>query len=84
MAFVIRSVFGSRRQAQSVTRLTAAQAIVLDDHPDGNFLELWTIFTGRPLLRLRDLLNDADQARAFAETPRNLIIPLAGAANLGR
>ncbi|KAK3898021.1 hypothetical protein C8A05DRAFT_19317 [Staphylotrichum tortipilum] len=57
------------------------QVLLLDEHSEGNFLDLWTIFTGRPILRWKDLLADADAARAFAATPRNVIIPLAGAAN---
>lgn len=59
------------------TDLPNTQAIVLDDHPNGIFLELWTIFTSRPSLRLKDFLGNPEQAA----TPRNIIIPLAGAAN---
>jgi protein O-GlcNAc transferase len=59
------------------TDLPNTQAIVLDDHPDGKFLELWAIFTRRPPLRRKDFLNNPEQAA----TPRNIIIPLAGAAN---
>ncbi|KAK4116120.1 glycosyltransferase family 61 protein [Canariomyces notabilis] len=61
--------------------LPNAQALVLDDLPDGNLFDLWTIFTGRPPVRWKDLVGDAEQARAFVQVPRNIIIPLPGAAN---
>ncbi|KAK3291753.1 uncharacterized protein B0H64DRAFT_329608 [Chaetomium fimeti] len=64
-----------------VADLTNTQAIVLDDLSDGHLMDLWTIFTGRPPVRLADILDDPEQARAFAEVPRNVIVPLAGAAN---
>ncbi len=59
------------------------QVIVTDDHDDGIFFDLWSIFAGRPPLRWNNLVNgsDPEQARIFTETPHNLIIPLPGAAN---
>ncbi len=61
--------------------LPNTQLVILDEHDDGNFLDLWTIFTRKPLIRFKHLLSNPEHARAFAETPRNIIIPLAGAAN---
>jgi protein O-GlcNAc transferase len=63
--------------------LPNTQAIILDDLPEGNrdLMELWSIFTGRAPLHLKDLVADPEQARVFAETQRNIIVPLAGAAN---
>ena len=61
--------------------LANTQVIVMDDHPDGNFFKLWSIFGGGPPLRWKDILADTKQARPFAETPHNIIIPLPGAAN---
>ncbi|KAJ4287064.1 hypothetical protein N0V88_007833 [Collariella sp. IMI 366227] len=67
--------FGDRRD------FLDAQAVVLDDLDDGKFMDLWTMFTGRPVVRWKDLLRNPEQVRAFSETPRNVIIPLPGAGN---
>ncbi|KAK4033595.1 hypothetical protein C8A01DRAFT_49870 [Parachaetomium inaequale] len=60
---------------RNVHDLPNTQAIILDDLTEGNreLMELWSIFTGRAPLHLKDLVADPDQARAFAETPRNII-----------
>ena len=50
------------------------QAVILDDIADDLYMELWSLFARKPLVRLSDL---------GAETPslRNIIVPLAGGSN---
>ncbi|KAJ9206950.1 hypothetical protein DTO021D3_1686 [Paecilomyces variotii] len=52
---------------------TNTQVVILDDHEDGPYFDLWTIFAKRPILRLNDIPNGT--------TFENVIIPLAGASN---
>ena len=51
------------------------QIIVLDDHPDGPFLELWAMFSKRPIVRAKDIKQDGSLRLD------NVIIPLAGGSN---
>ncbi|KAE8381583.1 DUF563 domain-containing protein [Aspergillus bertholletiae] len=51
------------------------QVLVIDDHKDGPFFDLWSLFAKRPTLRLQDL--KPDSSIEF----QNLIIPLAGGSN---
>lgn len=50
------------------------QVVILDDIADDPYMELWSLFARKPLVRLSDL---------GAETPslRNIIVPLAGGSN---
>ena len=47
------------------------QVVILDNHPDGPYLDMWSLFTKKPILRFKDLKNT---------TFGNLIVPLASAA----
>ncbi|KAJ5383472.1 Glycosyltransferase AER61 uncharacterized [Penicillium concentricum] len=49
------------------------QLVLLDEHADGPFFDLWSIFTKRPIIRLKDLPPNA----SF----ENIILPLAGGSN---
>lgn len=51
------------------------QVIILDNHDDGPYFDLWQLVAKRPTLRLDDLLSDG------SSTIGNIIIPLAGASN---
>lgn len=51
------------------------QVLVLDEHEEGPYFDLWTLFAQRPVLRLSNL-TDSDQFGRF-----NAIIPLPGASN---
>ncbi|KAI1308325.1 hypothetical protein F5Y03DRAFT_350690 [Xylaria venustula] len=55
------------------------QVVILDDHPDGPFLDLWRLYAQRRPMRLAELL--ADQTTAEYLDSVNLIIPLAGSSN---
>ncbi|KAK4145086.1 DUF563 domain-containing protein [Dichotomopilus funicola] len=57
------------------------EVIVVDDLTDGLLLDLWALVTGRPPIRLKDILEDKEKAQTFAEVPRSIIVPIAGAAN---
>ena len=51
------------------------QVIILDDHPQGPYYELWSLFAEKPMLRWKD---------RHTNTPpslNNIIIPLPGASN---
>ena len=52
------------------------QVVVLDDHPDGPFLELWGIFSEKPIIRASDVLADGSQPLMD-----NVIVPLPGHSN---
>ncbi|KAJ5105307.1 hypothetical protein NUU61_002654 [Penicillium alfredii] len=49
------------------------QAILLDDHADGPYIDLWSIFGDKPTVRMHDLPPNT--------TFENIIVPLAGASN---
>ncbi|KAJ5757144.1 DUF563 domain-containing protein [Penicillium nucicola] len=49
------------------------QVFILDDHPDGPYFDMWSLFSNRPVLRIKDLPSDT--------TYENLILPLAGGGN---
>jgi protein O-GlcNAc transferase len=49
------------------------QVVILDDHPDGPYFDMWSLFTKKPVLRFNDLTGDT--------TFENLIVPLAGGGN---
>lgn len=49
------------------------QVVLLDDHADGPFFDLWSIFAKRPIRRLKDLPPNT----SF----ENIILPLAGGSN---
>ncbi|KOS40424.1 hypothetical protein ACN38_g8729 [Penicillium nordicum] len=49
------------------------QVVIVDDHPDGPYYDMWSLFTKRPVLRFKDLPKNT--------TFENLIVPLAGAGN---
>ncbi|TFL04625.1 hypothetical protein BDV98DRAFT_325347 [Pterulicium gracile] len=62
---------------------TNAQVVILDDHPDGPYLDLWTMMAVRPPVRLEQALKSR-KGTMLAASPgikHNVIIPLAGAAN---
>lgn len=50
------------------------QVVILDDIADDPYMELWSLFARKPLVRLSDL-------GAEAPSLRNLIVPLAGGSN---
>ncbi|KAK1574677.1 DUF563 domain-containing protein [Colletotrichum navitas] len=58
-----------------------AQVIFMDDHTEGPLYPLWQLFAGRKPVRFKEVLEDGNQSKAFAETPQNLILPLAGGSN---
>jgi protein O-GlcNAc transferase len=49
------------------------QVVIVDDHPDGPYIDMWSLFTAKPILRFNDLPENT--------TFENLIVPLAGAGN---
>lgn len=49
------------------------QVVLLDDAEDGPFFDLWSLFSRRPILRLKDLPPGTQL--------ENVIVPLAGASN---
>lgn len=69
------------------------QVVILDDGPDGTFFPLWNIISGRPPIRLRDLIDQHSSAMSSRSSatvdnesptpppPTNILLPLAGAAN---
>ncbi|KAJ0327731.1 hypothetical protein COL5a_005704 [Colletotrichum fioriniae] len=57
------------------------QVVFLDNQEEGPLYPLWGMFAGREPLRLSKVLEDPAQAQALAETPQNIIVPLAGGSN---
>lgn len=55
------------------------QIVVLDDHPDGPFWDLWRIWSGRLPKRLHELVEE--EGGWLSQSLGHLILPLAGAAN---
>ena len=59
------------------------QVVILDDHPDGPYFDLWKMFAQREPVRLKDLL----AVQQFcgrdleAEMAPDIIVPLAGGSN---
>jgi protein O-GlcNAc transferase len=49
------------------------QVVILDDHPDGPYFDMWSLFTKKQVLRIKDLTSST--------RVENIIVPLAGAAN---
>ncbi|OQE88319.1 hypothetical protein PENNAL_c0017G00871 [Penicillium nalgiovense] len=49
------------------------QVVIVDNHPDGPYFDMWSLFTKKPILRFDDLPENT--------TFENLIVPLAGAGN---
>ena len=63
-----------------------AQVVILDDHPDGPYFDLWTMLAGRPPVRLEQALKSGKfkQGTMLAASPgtkHNVVVPMAGAAN---
>ena len=56
------------------TDLQNLQIVITDDHPDGPFFDLWSMFSRKPILRASDLHRDDMQEQ-------NIILPLAGGSN---
>ncbi|KAK8127136.1 uncharacterized protein PG998_002895 [Apiospora kogelbergensis] len=55
------------------------QIVVLDDHPDGPYWDLWRIWSGRVPKRLHELVEE--DGGWLSRPLGHLILPLAGAAN---
>jgi protein O-GlcNAc transferase len=51
------------------------QVVILDDHPEGPYFDLWSLFAHRPILRLSEI------AANTTLDSENIIIPLPGGAN---
>lgn len=49
------------------------QVVLVDDHDDGPYFDLWTLFAKKPVLRLKDIPENASIG--------NVIVPLAGGSN---
>ncbi len=49
------------------------QILILDDHENGPYFDLWTLFAKRPVIRLNDISQDTHI--------ENIIVPLPGASN---
>ena len=49
------------------------QVVILDNHPDGPYFDMWSLIAKKPVLRLNDLPDNT--------TFENLIVPLAGGGN---
>lgn len=60
----------------SAADISSTQILLLDDHPDGPYFDLWKLFAPLPILRLKDI-----QATAKLVCLENVIIPLAGGSN---
>ncbi|KAH6645203.1 hypothetical protein BKA67DRAFT_542175 [Truncatella angustata] len=56
--------------------LQGTQIVVLDDHPEGPYWDLWQLFSSTPLIRFHDFV-EQNRGRPLG----NIIIPLAGASN---
>lgn len=55
---------------------------MLDDHPDGPYFDLWTLFAGRRPIRLREMIASEPSAdETLNGGGNNVIIPLAGGSN---
>lgn len=68
------------------TDVPNAQVVILDEHPDGPYFDLWTMLAGRPPVRLKEALKSGrfKQGTMLAASPgtkHKVIVPLAGAAN---
>lgn len=60
----------------SAADIPSTQIVILDDHPDGPYFDLWRLFAPLPIVRLKEL--------PFGSEPAcldNVIIPLAGGSN---
>lgn len=55
------------------------QVVILDEHVDGPYFDLWTLFAKRKPLRLKELAKDQDAIAAIQNA--NIIVPLAGGGN---
>ena len=51
------------------------QVITLDDHPDGPFYDLWSLFAKQPMMRM------SDRSDSIMPDLGNIIIPLPGGSN---
>ncbi|KAI0390054.1 hypothetical protein F5Y17DRAFT_86989 [Xylariaceae sp. FL0594] len=55
------------------------QVVIIDDHADGPYFDLWTLFARRKPVRLTELLSGESAARDLKSV--NLVIPITGSAN---
>jgi protein O-GlcNAc transferase len=56
--------------------ISSTQILLLDEHPDGPYFDLWKLFAPLPIVRLRELPSNFDSA-----CMKNVIIPLPGGSN---
>ncbi|KOS20344.1 EGF domain-specific O-linked N-acetylglucosamine transferase [Escovopsis weberi] len=57
----------------------STQIVLLDDHPDGPYLDLWRLFAKLPIRRLKDL--SSEPSSSSASTTTDIVIPFAGGSN---
>ncbi|TPX17991.1 uncharacterized protein E0L32_011938 [Thyridium curvatum] len=57
------------------------QIIVLDDHIRGSTFDLWHLFSSKPPLHLKEIVEDPVKAQEFSEKHLNIILPLPGGSN---
>ncbi|KAI1108387.1 hypothetical protein F5Y14DRAFT_91171 [Nemania sp. NC0429] len=55
------------------------QVVILDDRADGPYFDLWTLFSRKKPVRMKELVTD--RYTIHDPTPVNLIVPLAGSSN---
>ncbi|KAE8141235.1 hypothetical protein BDV38DRAFT_237599 [Aspergillus pseudotamarii] len=65
----------SERPLFTAADIDNTQVLIMDNHENGPFFDLWSLFAKRPALRLHDLNPN------LSIEPQNLIIPLAGGSN---
>lgn len=73
---ILRSTVDPSTQKPFVTdrALEDSRVVFLDDLADGPFYDLWTLFSGKPSVRLKDI-------SAHDVEPTTLLIPLPGSSN---
>ena len=59
----------------SIEDIENTQVVILDDHPEGPFYDLWSMLARRPIIRLNSLTTDRPQSS------EDVIVPLPGGSN---
>ncbi|KAK6079519.1 DUF563 domain-containing protein [Seiridium cupressi] len=57
----------------------STQVVILDDHPEGPYYDLWQLFSNQKPIRIQELIDQNPEQPL--ESLGNVIVPLAGAAN---
>ncbi|MCJ1432474.1 hypothetical protein MMC27_001831 [Xylographa pallens] len=65
----------TRRAFLTAEDVQDTQVVILDDHPDGPYYDMWTLFASKPIIRINELPTDE------ILNVNTLIVPLPGASN---